>query len=223
MKKSIDGILADITAKNQARSQLKAANAVEGYNEYLARYNKADAELEMTTDLSDISAEKREKMTRVLMEINAYEAAEVAEAEKLKADELECAVRGRLAEMSLAAIKRASTRVRSTTRAAQNISTVRKNNPKLFAGRNDARTIAAMLAARAEDDVNAEDRHEALLKEHREKLSVERREHHAANGKHAADVVINLAEKSIKFEVAGVEYPTLKAAVDAAKTKGEAQ
>lgn len=223
MKKSIDGILADITAKNQARSQLKAANAIEGYNEYLARYNKADAELEMTMDLSDISVEKREKMTRVLMEINAYEAAEVAEAEKLKAeklkaDELECAVRGRLAEMSLAAIKRASTRVRSTTRAAQNISAVRKNNPKLFAGRNDARMIAAMLAARAEDDVNAEDRHEALLKEHRE-----RREHHAANGKHAADVVINLAEKSIKFEVAGVEYPTLKAAVDAANTKGEAQ
>lgn len=176
-------------------------NPAEDYATYLARYIRAASELNGADDLSGISASKREAMTLALMQINEAEAAEAAEAKRTV-----LAVRANLVARGVEITHAAQNKIKALRRAADQLPDVLAANPKLFDGRTSADTIASMVISRVADDDLAGARSKSQDKPADE-----------------VEVLINVAEKSIKFEVAGVEYPTLKAAVDAANTKGEAQ
>lgn len=187
---------------NQPNNRTESVrNPAEDYATYLARYIRAASELNGADDLSGISASKREAMTLALMRINEAEAEEAEEAKKTA-----LAVRANLVARGVEITHAAQNKIKALRRAADQLPDVLASNPKLFDGRTSADTIASMVISRVADDDLAGARSKSQDKPADE-----------------VEVLINVAEKSIKFEVAGVEYPTLKAAVDAANTKGEAQ
>lgn len=172
-------------------------NPAEDYATYLARYNRAAAELNGADDLSGISEAKREAMTLALMRINEAEASEAAEAKKTV-----LAVRANLVARGVEVTHTAQNKIKVLRRAADQLTDTLAANPKLFDGRTSADTIATMMISKVADDDLA-----------------------SARSKPAdeVEVLIDAAGTRIKFKVAGVEYATLLDAIEATMRRGESQ
>ena len=187
---------------NQPNNRTESVrNPAEDYATYLARYNRAAAELNGADDLSGISEAKREAMTLALMQINEAEAAEAEEAKKTV-----LAVRANLVARGVEITHAAQNKIKALRRAADQLPDTLAANPKLFDGRTSVDTIATMMISKVADDDLAGARSKPQDKPADE-----------------VEVLIDAAGTRIKFKVAGVEYPTLLDAIEATMRRGESQ